>query len=187
MLDELVRERLAEILAARALGGPAREVRIGEGPRKGILVRIAASRGHAAFVEAPGHSLGDQVADHIGRAGVERQHVLFPVRGDERQVGDPAKIQERDRRAIGEEHEVSEWDERRPFASRGDIGTAEVRDGYHARPEGYPRCVTQLERRLPREVCHRLTVHCDEIGSDLERGKERVGRVGVRVAERGVQ
>src|SRR5207245_8275380 len=98
-----------------------------------------------------------------------------------------AEIQERDRRAIGEEHEVGEWDERRAFASRGDVGAAEVRDRYHARPEGYPRCVTQLERRLPREVGHRLTVDSDEVGSDLERGKEGVGRVRVRVAERCVQ
>ena len=158
-----------------------------ERPPERAFIDTAPRRSGAVYVVAFATALRDEVAQDVRRPGVEGRHAVGFCFRDQREVRDAAEVQESDRRALSEEHEVRERHERRALSAGRDVRAPEVRDRRHAGPKRDPRRVAELECRALRQVRHGLPVHRDDLGESRERRYELARGVGVRVADGYVQ
>ena len=151
-----------------------------ESPAERALVDASAGRTGAVLIEAFLHAglLRDEVAQDVRGARVER---------DERQVRDPAEIEERDGRALAEEDEIGEGHERCALSAGRNIRAPEVGDGRDAGSQRDARGVAQLEGRALRQVRDGLPMHGEDVRI-LRQGRNELDRcLRVYVADRHVQ
>ena len=155
---------------------------------EGAFVHATRSRTASVPIEGLARRRDERIAGHVRRPGVEGDHVVGGCGRDQREVGDPAQVEHRDRRARREEDVVAERDQRCALAARGHVRAPEVA---HRRQTGrarHARSVADLERRVLRgKMRDGLSVQRDDVRASRQRRDELRRCCGVRVAEVGVQ